>query len=130
VPERDYAHRTRIQKLGVKPGMRVIVLGVTDQDFLLELERAGAEVSFRRRKDSDMAFLLAEDPSDLTKIARLEPSIKRDGAVWVVSPRGRPEIRDVVVIEAGLAAGMVDNKVMRFSDTHTALRLVLPLMRR
>jgi hypothetical protein len=31
------------------------------------------------------------------------------------------------VIEAALAAGLVDNKVVSFSDTQTALRLVIRL---
>jgi hypothetical protein len=48
----------------------------------------------------------------------------------VVSPKGRPEIGDVVVIAAAKRAGLVDNKVVRFSDTHTALRLVIPRARR
>jgi hypothetical protein len=34
------------------------------------------------------------------------------------------------VIAAGKAADLVDNKVCRFSDTHTALRFVIPLARR
>jgi hypothetical protein len=75
-------------------------------------------------------FLLAEDPAGLKKLAELEPLIKRNGSIWVVSPRGRPEIRDVVVIEAAKRAGLVDNKVVRFSDTHTALKLVIPVARR
>jgi hypothetical protein len=128
--ERDYSGRSRIEKLGVKPGCLVSVLGVKDPDFLEELKRSGAEVSLRRRKGADLVFFLAEDPEALEKLGRLEPSIKRNGAIWVVSPKGRPEIADVVVIGAAKKAGLVDNKVVRFSDTHTALRLVVPITRR
>jgi release factor glutamine methyltransferase len=128
--ERDYSDRSRIQKLGVGPGSVVSVLGLRDPAFLEELEHAGAEVSLRRRKGADLVFLLAEDPAGLKKLAELEPLIKRNGSIWVVSPRGRPEIRDVVVIEAAKRAGLVDNKVVRFSDTHTALKLVIPVARR
>jgi hypothetical protein len=128
--ERDYSSRSRMEKLGVKPGSLVAVLGLADPDFLAELERSGAEVSRRRRKGADLVFFLAEDPSALRKLAELEPSIKRNGAIWVVSPKGRPEIRDVVVIEAAKKAGLVDNKVVGFSYTHTALRLVVPISRR
>jgi hypothetical protein len=128
--ERDYSDRSRIEKMGVRPGFLVSVLGVKDAGFLLELEQAGADVSERRRTGSDLVFVLAEEPSDLRTLVDLEQSIKRGGAIWVVSPRGRPEIRDVVVIEAAKRAGLVDNKVVRFSETHTALRLVIPLSRR
>jgi hypothetical protein len=33
-------------------------------------------------------------------------------------------LRDTDVIDAGLAAGLVDNKIASFSDTHGAMRLV------
>jgi 3-polyprenyl-4-hydroxybenzoate decarboxylase len=128
--DRDYSDRSRLDKLGVKPGSVVSVLGVRDEDFLDELERREADVSLRLRKGSDLLFLLAEDPDALSRLARLERSMKRGGAIWVVSPRGRPEIRDVVVIEAAKRVGLVDTKVVRFSETHTALKLVIPLARR
>jgi hypothetical protein len=45
----------------------------------------------------------------------------------VVSRKGREAtLRDVDVIEATRSAGLVDNKVVSFSPTHTALRLVIP----
>jgi hypothetical protein len=128
--DRDYSDRSRMDKLGVKHGSVVSVLGVRDRDFFDELERREADVSLRPRKDSDVLFLLAEGPEALSKLPRLERSMKRGGAIWVVSPRGRPEIRDVVVIEAAKRAGLVDTKVVRFSETHTALKLVIPLARR
>jgi hypothetical protein len=128
--ERDYSGRSRMDKLGVKPGAVVGVLGVTDGDFLDELKVRDAEVSLRPRKESDLLFLLAEDREALSKLSRLEASMKRNGAIWVISPRGRPEIGDVVVIEAAKQVGLVDTKVVRFSETHTALKLVIPLARR
>lgn len=37
--------RTRTEKLGVKPGLRVAVMGVKDKAFLAELREAGAKVA-------------------------------------------------------------------------------------
>lgn len=128
--ERDYSARSRMEKLGVRPGSSVTVLGIKDPDFFGELERSGADVSRRRRTNRDLVFFMAEDPAALDKLDALERLIKRNGAIWVVSPKGRPEIGDVVVIAAAKRAGLVDNKVVRFSDTHTALRLVIPRARR
>ena len=45
--------KSRIEKLGVKPGVRVSVLGVVDPTFMDELTAAGADVSTRARKGSD-----------------------------------------------------------------------------
>ncbi len=107
------------------------MVGVKDETFLEDLRARTSNVSMGRlKKGSDFIFLAAETPKDLRKLERVEPSIKRDGAVWVVSPKGKPEIRDVVVIEAGVATGLVDTKVVRFSDSHTALKFVIPVARR
>jgi len=47
-----------------------------------------------------------------------------------VSLKGKAaRLKDVDVIAAAKAAGLVDNKVVGFSDTHTSLRLVIPVDR-
>src|SRR4029453_5785679 len=112
------------------PGARISLVGRTDPAFLADLVRAGADVSRRRRKRSDLVFLAIEGRSDLARLGEAEPYLERAGAVWAVYPKGRKDLREVEVIEAGVAAGLVDNKVVRFSDTHTALRFVIPVARR
>jgi hypothetical protein len=122
--------RSLIEKLGVKPGSRVSLLGVADDDFVADLERAGADVSRRRRRASDLVFLAIARTEDLDRLGELEHYLDRAGAAWAVYPRGRKDLREVDVIRAGVAVGLVDNKVVRFSETHTALRFVIPLSRR
>lgn len=130
MPEKTYA-TPLIDKLGVRPGARVTVLGVGDRTFLGLLRGRTDDVSSRPRRESDLVFLAAEDAGDLARLAALEPSIRRDGAIWVVSRKGKAAtLRDVDVIDAARRAGLVDNKVVSFSETHTALRLVVPRARR
>jgi hypothetical protein len=51
-----------------------------------------------------------------------------NGAIWVVSHKGRlATIRDLDVMAAAKAAGLVDNKVASFDETRTSLRLVIPV---
>lgn len=132
MPEvKDFSHRSLIEKLGVRQGHRVSLFGVRDEEFVGQLRAAGAEISVgRRREESDHLFLAVESTADLAKIGGLEPSMARNGAAWVVYPKGRKDLREADVIRVGVAAGLVDNKVVRFSDTHTALRFVIPLARR
>ena len=106
------------------------VLGVRDEVFLDQIRSRGADVSSRPRRDSDLVFVLIDRPEGLARLKALEGSIKRSGAIWAVFPKGRKDIREVDLIAAGPAAGLVDNKVVRFSETHTALRFVVPLRRR
>jgi hypothetical protein len=130
-PERNYSHRELLDKLGVKPGQRICILGLLDRAFLTDL---GVRVpDFEQAKPphgADIAFLAAEDVAALARMKSLAGAIQKAGAIWVVYPKGQKHIREVDVIAAGKAAGLTDNKVCRFSDTHTALRFVIPLARR
>ena len=56
--------------------------------------------------------------------------LKANGALWVIRPKGRPEIPESAVMAAGKAAGLVDVKVVSFSPTHTAEKFVIPISKR
>lgn len=130
MPKDEPPQKSLMDKLGVKTGARVSVLGVADAAFRGDLRARGADVSARRRKGTDLVFLALKGPGDLGKLGTLERWMTRNGAVWVVYPRGRRDLREVDVIAAGLAAGLVDNKIARFSDTRTSMRFVIPAARR
>lgn len=120
-----------LQKLGVTPSWRVSIVGVEDQDFLSELESAVAHLSIGRvAKQCDAIFFGASRAADLGRLETLKASLKPNGALWVVRPKGRPEIAESAVMAAGKAAGLVDVKVVRFSLTHTAEKFVIPLAKR
>lgn len=129
--ELDYSHRLLIDKLGVKPGQRVAVLGVESAEFLTGLAERVPDYSCGERiARADLVFFSAESHSDLAHLKSLRRSIQKAGAIWVVYPKGQQHIREVEVISAGKAAGLVDNKVCSFSSTHTALRFVIPVSNR
>lgn len=130
-PERDYSHRLLIDKLGVKAGQSVAVLGVESAQFLTDLTARVPEYSRGKRiADADLIFFSAEARGDLSQMDSLAGSIQKTGAIWVVYPKGQPHIREIDVIQAGKAAGLTDNKVCSFSSTHTALRFVIPVAKR
>ena len=122
---------SRMQKLGVKPDWRASALGVEDEAFLAELEGAIARVSIGRLiKECDAVFYGVTKADQLHRLEALKGSIKPNGAVWVIRPKGRPEISEGAVMTAGKAAGLVDVKVVSFSSTHTAEKFVIPVKRR
>jgi hypothetical protein len=121
----------RIDKLGVKPDSCVSVLGKVPDDFLDELAaRCGAYGQSRLKKQSDIVLLFVETEGDLKALAKLEPALARNGAVWVVYPKGRKDITQAQVMATMKAVGLTDNKVCSFSETHTGLRAVIPVARR
>lgn len=129
--DRPLSERPRLTKLGVKAGQRISVLGVDEPGFLKELQAAGADVTARLRKDSDLLFYAANSTADLERVSDLRSYIKPNGAIWVVRRKGRAAtLKDTDVIRAGLAARMVDNKIVNFSETHGSMRLVIRVVDR
>jgi hypothetical protein len=127
--ERDYSSRSLIDKLGVKPDAAVALLGITDESFMEQLRQRTRDVAASRlKKNLDVIFLSAENLQELRQLECLRGYLKSNGAIWVVSTKGkRASIKDLDVIAAAKQAGLVDNKVVSFSDTHTALKLVIPV---
>jgi len=112
----------RLDKIGVKPGMRVGVVNVADADLAAELTaRDAAPVA--ALKDLDLLFYGADSPAELERIPELIPALAATGALWIASRKGKAAtLKDVEVMAAAKAHGLVDNKVVGFSDTLTALR--------
>jgi hypothetical protein len=77
-----------------------------------------------------MILLGADNLKALARVKSLPGAIQKAGAIWIIYPKGQSHIREADVRAAGISAGLTDNKVCRFSETHTALRFVIPLARR
>ena len=121
-----------LDKLGIRPGMRVALIDVTDPDIRSQIgERTTDLTEGWPEPATDVVLLGAESIGALGPLADLSTRIRPNGAIWVVSRKGPARtLRDVDVIDAARAAGLVDNKGASFSATHTALRLVIPVARR
>jgi hypothetical protein len=122
--------KSLIDKLGVKPGHRVVVIDVHDTAFETELSQRTHDVSTRLRRDVDAIFLGADSVAALRKLHKLRDYIKREGMIWTITPKGKNRIKDSDVMAAGKQAGLVDVKVAAFSDTHTASKFVIPKAQR
>ncbi|HEX3245947.1 MAG TPA: DUF3052 family protein [Chloroflexota bacterium] len=119
----------RVDKLGIKAGMRVALVNMDDGELRSEVAARDAEV-LDDGDDLDVIFLGARSRGDLEPLTSLSQRLKPAGAIWVVSPRGDPAITERHVMDAARAAELVDVKVVRFSDTHTSAKLVIPVAQR
>ena len=122
---------SRLQKIGVKAEWRVSAIGVDDTAFLEELEAAVAQLSIGRVvKGADAIFFGATTEAQLARLEKLKASLKPNGALWIIRPKGCPDISERATMAAGKAAGLVDVKVVGFSPTHTAEKYVIPVAAR
>jgi hypothetical protein len=123
--------KSTAEKLGIKPGLVISAIEMKDANFLEELRKIAQRFSGTKpSKDSDLIFLGAENPGALSRVDEVAPYLGVPAALWIVYPKGRQEIKEQHVLEAGRSAGLVDVKVVSFSATHTALKFVRPKTKR
>lgn len=124
--------RSLLDKLGVKDGMRVAVIGIDDPEFLDRLADRTDDIARKTpKKNTEIIFFGADVVGDLARLEKLRASLTPAGAIWVVHTKGKgAAFKDVDVFAAAKRAGLVDVKVASFSATHTAEKLVVPVANR
>jgi hypothetical protein len=123
--------KSRIEKIGLKPGAKISLLGGFDGDFLEELKQlVGSVTKDKAAAGSETVFLAADSEKELSQVAKVAKSLKGAAALWIVYPKGQKGLTENDVIAAGRKTGLKDVKVVGFSSTHTALKFVIPLDRR
>jgi hypothetical protein len=126
------------QKLGIKPGHRVALLGAPDgfRDTLGPLpERVSVTNSLGGKQTFDVMVLFVAAQKELVRrfapaTGRLDPA----GGLWVAWPKRASGIATDVTENAVrgvmLDAGLVDNKVCAVDETWSGLRAVVRVANR
>lgn len=123
--------KSRIEKLGVKPGAKVSLVGEFEAEFLREIGALTKAVSKGKvAADSDCTFFAAETKKDLDGLSKISKSMEGAAALWIVYPKGQKGTTENDVLAAGRKVGLKDVKVVGFSTTHTALKFVIPVPQR
>jgi hypothetical protein len=123
--------KSLLDKLGVKPGEHVSLVGKFPADFLASLKKLRAVTAQGKvSKDSAWIFLAVAAPPDLGRLPSLAKAMKGATALWIVYPKWQKSFTEADVRSAGLKSGLVDIKVASFSPTHTALKFVIPKSKR
>jgi hypothetical protein len=122
------------KKLGIRPGDRVALLHAPDRFELETLGELPPGVSLRRRARGPLDVIVAFTGERSALDRGLESwrrALDPAGGLWIAWPKrssGVPtDLSDGSVREAGLATGLVDNKVCAIDATWSALRFVVRL---
>jgi hypothetical protein len=123
-------------KLGIRQGSSVVLVGAPD-DFEVVLEPLPPTVQIARRPPSaghrvDVAVLFCRSQAELHgRFAEVAAVLKPAGGLWVAWPKrasGTPtDLTESTVRAAGLAHGLVDNKVCAITEVWSGLRFVVRL---
>jgi hypothetical protein len=123
--------KSRVEKLGVKPGAHVSLLDGFDPQFLTELGGLTKSVSKGKvATETEWIFFAADSTQDLSALPKISKSMEGAAPLWIVYPKGQKHITEGDVLATGRKAGLKDVKVVGFSATHTALKFVIPLSQR
>lgn len=119
--------KTRIEKLGIKPGAKISLIGGFDEGFLREVRAIQKDGTKNAAGDAaDTIFVAANSREELARLSKLAKGMKGAAGLWIVYPKGQKAITEMDVINAGRKVGLKDVKVVGFSATHTALKFVIP----
>ncbi len=122
------APKALIDKLDVKPGAAVLLIGEHDGDLCAQLAGRTQNVSkSATAKNRDVVFVHVGDATEMRRIDRANAAVADHGAIWVVHPKGPNGVADTAVYERAKKLGLTYTKVARVSDTLTAEKLVRPV---
>jgi hypothetical protein len=126
-----YSGKPLHQKLGLKPGQRVCVLGApVDYQTLVEGPVPGLVLSTNARGKLDVAHIFETSAAKLQrKLPALMKAIAPDGMIWVSWPkksaRVATDITEDTVRDVALPLGLVDVKVCAVNEVWSGLKLVI-----
>jgi hypothetical protein len=128
---KDYSDTPLPKKLGIREGSRVLLVD-PPRGFVLEPLPPEAELVRRAGGSLDVVVLFATRRSELGRRLRaLARSLDPTGRLWVAWPKKAAKVEtDLtfdVVQQAGLSAGLVDNKSASLDGVFQGLQFVYRL---
>ncbi len=126
--DRDYSHRSVVQKLGVKPDERVEVAGDVGAELRRDLKEALGR-GLVRSGDLDGAIVLVESLEEAEEaFERYRPRLRDTGYVWLLTrKRGQQGyVNQMLLVPPGKGRGLIDNKTCSVDELRSAIRFVVP----
>jgi hypothetical protein len=119
-----------LDKLGIKADSRVLVEGIDDEEFDRRIRDRLNVHGVEARGPYNFVMFGLSDRKGLARLAALRKGIAASGCIWAVWPKGQPQLKEDDIRESAKEAGLVDVKVVKFSESHSALKLVIPVAKR
>jgi hypothetical protein len=126
--ERDYSHRTAVQKLGMRPGMRVEVVGDVGIGLRRDVKEA-CERGLVKSGELDCAIVLVESLEDAEEVfSEYRPRLRDTGCLWLITrKRGHEKyLNQMLLVPGAKRRGLIDNKTCSIDDERSGIRFVIP----
>ncbi len=126
--ERDYSHRTTVQKLGVKPDERVEIAGDVGPTLRTDVKEAIGR-GLVKSGELDGAVVVIESLEAAPEaILRYRTRLRETGYLWIVTrKRGHERYVDQMkLVPIAKKLSLIDNKTCSIDDGRSGIRFVIP----
>ena len=126
--ERDYSHRTVVEKLGVKPDQRVEVTGDVGPGLRKDVKEALGR-GLVKSGALDGAIVLVESEDEAKEaLVRYRARLRDTGYLWVITrKRGHDAyLNQMTLVPHAKRLGLIDNKTCSIDDDRSGIRFVVP----
>jgi hypothetical protein len=126
--EKDYSHRSPVQKLGVRAGDRVEVAGDVGPGLRRDV-KAVAGRGLVRSGQIDGAIVLVESLEEAQKVLdQYRPRLRTDGYLWLITWKLGHDayINQMHLVPGAKERALIDNKTCSIDDDRSGIRFVVP----
>ena len=126
--ERDYSHRTAVQKLGVKRDDRVEVAGDVGSGLRRDVKEAAGR-GLVRSGDLDGAIVLVESMDEAAEaLVRYRARLRNTGYLWIITRKRGHEryLNQMTLVPHAKRLGLIDNKTCSIDEDRSGIRFVVP----
>ncbi len=127
-PERDYSHRSTIQKLGVKPDQRVEITGDVGPGLRADVKDALGR-GLVRSGELDGAIVLVESEDGAKEaLVRYRSRLRDTGFLWIITRKRGHEnyVNQMSLVPHAKRLGLIDNKTCSIDEDRSGIRFVVP----
>jgi hypothetical protein len=126
--ERDYSHRTTVEKLGVEPDQRVEITGDVGAGLRRDVKEALGR-GLVRSGELDGAIVLVESEDEAkAALLRYRPRIRDTGYLWMITRKRGHEnyLNQMMLVPHAKRLGLIDNKTCSIDEERSGIRFVVP----
>jgi Protein of unknown function (DUF3052) len=126
--ERDYSHRSVVEKLGIKPEQRVEITGDVGSGLRRDVKDAIGR-GLVKSGELDGAIVLVESEDEGKEaLLRYRARLRDTGYLWVITrKRGHDTyINQMILVPHAKKLGLIDNKTCSIDEERSGIRFVVP----
>jgi Protein of unknown function (DUF3052) len=126
--ERDYSHRSTVQKLGVAPEQRVEIAGDVGPGLRRDVKDAIGR-GLVKSGELDAAIVLVESEDEAKEaFVRYKARLRDTGSLWMITRKRGHEryLNQMALVPFAKRLGLIDNKTCSIDDQRSGIRFVIP----